>query len=162
MTLLRFASQVGGFLNSASINDVKIVRVNKNGKKISAQVDAQGIMKGELEDVLLMPGDMVFVDKLDEKKEEVKKETIEQVSVLGQIARPGNYNYTPGMTLVRLISEAGGFTPIAAQNRVKIVRAVQDGPEVSLQVDMRKVLEGKEKDVDLEPKDLIVISESFF
>ena len=66
------------------------------------------------------------------------------------------------MTLVRLISQAGGFTSLAAQNRVKIVRAVKDGPEISIQVDMHKVLEGKEKDAPLEPKDLVVVPESLF
>lgn len=162
LSLLRLVSQVGGFLNTASMNNIKIVRMDKKGKKISAQVDMQSIMRGETEDVMLMPGDMVFVDKMDEKKDEAKKEIIEQVSILGQISRPGNYNYTPNMTLVRLISEAGGFTSLAAQNRVKIVRAAKDGPERSIQVDMHKVLEGKEKDVPLEPKDLVVVQESFF
>lgn len=162
LSLVRFISKVGGFTTLASFTNIKVARIGKNGKKISAQIDVQSIMKGETEDVMLMPGDMVFVDKIDEKKEEAKKEIVEQVSILGQISRPGNYNYTPDMTLVRLISEAGGFTSLAAQNRVKIVRAVKDGPEISIQVDMHKVLEGKEKDAPLKPKDLVVVPESLF
>ena len=161
LTLVRLISQIGGFTSIASTSDVKIARATGNGKKISVQLDVQQIIKGEIEDVNLMPGDMIFVDKLDEKKIE-KKLVKEQVSILGQISKPGNYDLSTEMTLVKLISEAGGFTPLAAVNRVKVIRHAKDGKEQSMLVDMGKVLDGRAKDMKLEPKDLVVVPESFF
>src|SRR3990167_7440890 len=35
--------------------------------------------------------------------------TIKSISVLGQVKKPGTFNYTPGLTLMRLVSQAGGF-----------------------------------------------------
>jgi polysaccharide export outer membrane protein len=85
------------------------------------------------------------------------------VSILGQVSKPGNYVLSPGMTLVQLISEAGGFTPIAAPNRVRIVRySPQQDKTISIAVDVNRIMDGNAKDVPLEPKDLVVVSESFF
>ena len=56
------------------------------------------------------------------------------VYILGQVAKPGNYDYTPNMTLVRLVSKAGGFTLMAASNQVKITRKMADGKMKTLSV----------------------------
>lgn len=88
--------------------------------------------------------------------------TVKFVSVLGQVNRPANYPYVPGMTLVRLISEAGGFAPAAAQNRVKIIRQPEKGDRSVINVNAAKILDGKSEDVALEPQDVVVVFETFF
>ena len=85
-----------------------------------------------------------------------------KISVLGQVTRPGNYPYTPGLTLVRLISEAGGFTALAVQSRVKVIRHPENGPESSFDANVAAILDGKQKDVPLEAGDVVVVAESFF
>ncbi len=161
LTLARLISQVGGLTSLASSNNVRVIRMNKDGIRLNALVDVQKVMKGEIEDIKLMPGDMVFVDKIADKEKGTIK-LMDSVSILGAVAKPGNYAYAPGLTLVKLISEAGGFTGLAAPNRVKIMRSSANGEQVSIQVDANKILDGKAKDVALEQKDLVVVSESFF
>jgi polysaccharide export outer membrane protein len=44
------------------------------------------------------------------------------VSVLGEVARPGQYPYQPGMTLLTAVATAGGFTYRAVKARARVTR----------------------------------------
>ena len=158
LTLVRLISQVGGFTPEAVVNDVRIVRTARDGKKSNIRVDVEGYMKGKGEDMPLAPGDVVYVGMLEDKE---KKEDLQNtVSILGQVAKPGNYKLVKGMTLVRLISEAGGFTALAAPNRVKLVRHSNNKREQWL-INVRSIMGGQADDVKLESDDLVVVAESY-
>lgn len=103
---------------------------------------------------------IAFEAALPSSKEAVL--TAKFVSILGQVNRPANYPYVQGMTLVRLISEAGGFAPAAAQNKVKIIRQPEGGSRSVMNVNVARILDGKGEDVVLEPQDVIVVPETFF
>lgn len=153
LTIVRLISQIGGFSLTAAPERVRLVRHEREGK-ITMDVNVTRIMRGEADDVLLKPGDMIYVEKEDS--------LTNTVSILGQVNRPGNYALTTDLTLVRLISEAGGFTPVAAPSNVKVVRKKEDGKDASFTVNAQKIIDGKQADIILEPKDLVVVGESFF
>ena len=44
------------------------------------------------------------------------------IFVLGEVAKPGQYPYQPGMTVLTAVSVAGGFTYRAVENYASIVR----------------------------------------
>jgi polysaccharide export outer membrane protein len=44
------------------------------------------------------------------------------IFLLGEVARPGQYPYQPGMTVVTAVSVAGGFTYRAIEGSASIVR----------------------------------------
>ncbi|MFP3700966.1 polysaccharide export protein UppC, partial [Burkholderia sp. SIMBA_013] len=46
------------------------------------------------------------------------------VFVMGEVGRPGQYSYVPGMTVQNAIAIAGGFTPRANQADVDITRKI--------------------------------------
>ena len=48
------------------------------------------------------------------------------VSVIGEVAKPGQYPYQPGMTMLTAIAAAGGFTYRSVENYAYVVR--QDNP----------------------------------
>ena len=50
------------------------------------------------------------------------------VFVLGEVAKPGEYPYQPGMTLLTLVTVAGGFTYRAVEDYASVVRT-EDGQE---------------------------------
>src|ERR1700690_2523800 len=54
----------------------------------------------------------------------VKDRNSQKISVLGQVAKPGQVGYYPNMTIVDAIASAGGFTGIAAKNSVNLRREV--------------------------------------
>lgn len=72
--------------------------------------------------------------------------------ILGEIARPGEYDLLPGMGLREAISLAGGVTPQANINAILLLHKNGEREEVDLQ----KILAG-ERDVPLNPADVIVV-----
>jgi polysaccharide biosynthesis/export protein len=79
-----------------------------------------------------------------------------QVYVSGQVARPGPYKFQEGMTVLQVLTLAGGVTPRGAAGRSRIVRTVKEDGE-----DKRKELKARMEDL-VEPDDTIVVPERFF
>lgn len=44
------------------------------------------------------------------------------VSVLGEVNKPGAFDYQPGMTLLSAVAQAGGFTPRAVEGDASVLR----------------------------------------
>lgn len=142
-----------------------IVRVTNEGfieLALVGKVRASGATTLELREEIearLKEGYLVNPDVhiiLQEYKQEV-------VHLMGQVATPGPYRVTHGDTLMGTISKAGGFTPIAKRNKVKIIRKENQGSKVFF-VDMRAITkEGRlQDDVLLMPGDVIIVPERFF
>lgn len=87
--------------------------------------------------------------------------TIKSISVLGHVKNAGRYDYSPGSSLMRVISEAGGFTPSANRKKIRIVR-VEDGKKTSIIVNAVDIIDGKSDDRELEAGDMIFVPESIF
>lgn len=64
------------------------------------------------------------------------------VYVVGKVARPGNYNVTSYLDVMQTLSIAGGLTPFAAANDIKILRRV-NGKETVIPLGMRMLRTGK-------------------
>ncbi|MBI4395378.1 MAG: polysaccharide export protein [Candidatus Omnitrophica bacterium] len=83
------------------------------------------------------------------------------VYVLGQVKEPGPYPYKGGMTVVQAITSAGGFSKIANQRKVRVVRKHGDEQEM-FYVNVHNVTNGNAEDIMLQPGDTVVVPESFF
>lgn len=142
-----------------------VVRVSREGAielPLIGQVMAAGLtppeLKGRIESKLkegyLVKPDVQII--LQEYRQDV-------VHLMGQVAAPGPYRITHGNTLLETISKAGGFTPIAKRNKVKIIRK-EDGKSRVFFVDTTRVTkEGNlQEDVLLMPGDVIIVPERFF
>src|SRR5262245_38845492 len=72
--------------------------------------------------------------------------------IVGEVIRPGQYNYVPGLNVLGAVAVAGGFTIRANTREVTIVRTQggQAGEWSAAPV------------VDLRPGDVVVIREQFF
>ncbi len=74
------------------------------------------------------------------------------IFILGEVARPGQYPYQPGMTVVTAVAVAGGYTYRAVQDRATIVRTVG-----------YKAIEGAaDRQTFVEPGDVITVPERHF
>lgn len=83
-----------------------------------------------------------------------------QISVEGEIKRPGVYNYQRGMTALNACIMAGGFDKYAAPNRTLIIRK-EGGKQIVIKVRLNDVKEGKAPDVELRPGDRIHVPETW-
>ena len=50
-----------------------------------------------------------------------------QVSVIGEVTKPGRYPYRDGMTLVEAIADAGGTTDSALLSSIQVTRSAETG-----------------------------------
>lgn len=71
--------------------------------------------------------------------------------ILGEVSKPGQYEYVSGITLYNAVAMAGGYTYRARQNKAQITRG---NPE--------KVIEGSDHATIILPGDIINIQERFF
>ena len=94
-----------------------------------------------------------------EKKEVVKK----SASILGQVQKPGPYDFPPEgkMTVLELISKAGGFTDVANVKKIKIIRK-KGGKNSVIRANAESIIAGRDPDIELEPDDVVHVGESFF
>ena len=84
-------------------------------------------------------------------------------SIIGEVRRPGNYELSGRFSVIRAVSLAGGFTPIANQRGIQIIRKNADGSEVKLSVDATRIMGGDlSAEVDLQADDMVVVPKSFF
>jgi polysaccharide export outer membrane protein len=91
----------------------------------------------------------------------VKEQTSKKVYILGQVAKPGTFTFTPSMNVVEAITIAGGFTPLAAKNDTTITR-VADGKKSITKVPVEDIGVGKARNVYLQPGDIISVPERLF
>jgi polysaccharide export outer membrane protein len=84
-------------------------------------------------------------------------------TIMGQVARPGSYELQGGerISLLEAIGLAGGFTRIANRGRVVIQR--REGDEVvALRANAKRMADGKEAPLEIQPGDVITVTESWF
>jgi polysaccharide export outer membrane protein len=79
-----------------------------------------------------------------------------KVYLIGQVTRQGAFVLNDKKTALELITEAGGLGPFAKSNSIYVLRVV-DGKEVRIPFHYKKVLTGREPDVDLLPGDRVVV-----
>ncbi len=107
------------------------------------------ILKGETgRDIILEQGDVISVSAK------------EQFFITGEVAKPGQYDLTPGMTLMQAISHAGGQGKFASQT-VEVHRG-GDGDKEILTFDMAHIRKGKESDPVIKAGDVLIIRRRFF
>ena len=82
---------------------------------------------------------------------------------LGAVSRPGavDFKSTERITLLAAIARSGGLTDRAAKTiRIKRADAAAGTPEI--EADYKRILAGKDPDVELRQGDIVVVKESFF
>ncbi len=91
----------------------------------------------------------------------VKEFNSKKVFVLGEVTRPGTFPYEDNMTIVQVITLAGGFAPHADKNNASVARLVK-GSEQRFKVPVVDIGLGRAPNFDLRPGDIVFIPESLF
>ncbi|MBF0217421.1 MAG: polysaccharide biosynthesis/export family protein [Candidatus Omnitrophica bacterium] len=142
----------------------KKVRVTAKGMitfPLLGEVPVSGLTISELESKLTY---LLEKDYLVNPQVSVFIEEYSTVSILGQVEHPGSFSIKGRLSVVELISLAGGFTKIAAKNNVRILRKTPDGAQKTIIVNVNDIInKGIEgEDIMLEPGDIVTVPESFF
>jgi len=128
------------------------------------RVDVMGLSVAEVE---LRLRDLLEADYLVDPRVSVSiaSSTGRPIMIFGEVRSPGAYEMQAGRraTLLQVIARAGGFTDIAARDRVLIVRLV-DGKEQTIKVRVTDLFKGRDgiTDIDLRAGDVITVPETLF
>src|SRR5215471_673978 len=85
------------------------------------------------------------------------------VYVLGAVGRAGGYilsNDRTQLTTLKILSLAGGLTRTAKSDKAVIVRKDNLGQQHEVPIDLKKVLNRKAEDLQLQPSDILYVPES--
>ena len=143
------ANQIYRVDELGTIKHALIGQVKLGGLSVS---DAEKLMESKLKgDYFVDPRVTIFV--LEHSR----------FSVMGEVKRPGTFEILGKVSVIEAISMAGGFTPVANQHGVKIVRK-QEGREASIDVDTTRITQmgDTSANVYIQSDDVVVVSKSFF
>lgn len=141
----------GGLLNGADPSHIQIVRQERDGTTKLLTASLAPVAGGPYErDMRVAPGDYIMVPAQ------------EQIYVLGEVKDPGPLILPPNkkVTASQAIALAGGFTPVARQGKVTLIR----GNKMQY-LDLAKLydeIENLRRDVDLLPGDIVFVRQSFW
>lgn len=101
----------------------------------------------------------------------VNNYALREVSVLGAVRSPGNFQFpkeTTSLDIADLITRLGGFTPTAKSDAVSVIRKKSDGSEEVTTVDVERMISGRRRgdssrrDFAVYPGDRIWVPERLF
>ncbi len=154
-TVLQMISQAGGITNEAG-EEIVILRELPDGTGTSLRLPIEDLMlKGDIAlNVPLEPNDVISIP-IDK--------TV-KVYVFGQVRNPGALDVRRSRipTLLQAIAQAGGFGERASKSRVVIKRKDDKGKEVKQEINVKDVIKGKIKDVQLQENDVVFVPETVF
>lgn len=152
-SLLQLLSDAGGITEDAD-QFLFVFRQSEDGRRarLTVPLDELLVAGDPSWDIWLQPGDVISVPP---------REFIE-VSVLGAVERPGNYEVPKReATLLKALARAQWLNRQGSKKGIEIHRVV-DGKQVILAVNLKDVLAGKAKDVPLIDGDVVFVDERFF
>jgi polysaccharide export outer membrane protein len=161
-SLVEMLSTTGGLLPTAS-RRIKITRRSEYGRiplpqaiedadrKLSTVEISMTALSENLnpaEDIVLKPYDIVSVERA------------ERIYISGEIHKPGpiEMGVRDTLPISQVLSEAGGFTPEASRNRVRVLRPITGtSKRAEIDVDLKRVFEGRDNDFPLLPGDVLFV-----
>ncbi len=130
-----------GMITLPLINDIRVVGLSTK--------ELQTLLEEKLKSYVNEPQVTITVRLMRSRR----------VHLIGSVARQGPYALTANMTVLQLISEAGGLGPFAKTGSIHILRTV-NGRQVRIPFNYKKAIRGesgKSEDILLTPGDMIVV-----
>ena len=123
---------------------------------LAGEINAGGLSTKELSDVLVeklkkyIPQPSVTVSVL--------KSVSNKIYVIGKVNRPGEFTATGYMDVLQALTMAGGLTPYADSDEIKIIRRTKTGTKMKL-FDYDEVVSGERLDMNiiLQAGDTVVV-----
>lgn len=100
---------------------------------------------------LKRPHVSVFVREYNSKK----------VFVFGHVKTPGTFTYEESMNVIQAITMAGGYDLLANRHSAFVTRS-SEGQETRINVNIDAISEGRERNFELKPGDIVYVPESIF
>jgi len=167
---VEYRVQAGDVLNIDVLNEPEIsknFKISGDGlitHPLLAQLKISDLTLVDVEELVSrLLKDDYFVDPV--VRVTVVSSTERPILIFGEVRSEGAYGMIDGrpVTILQLIARAGGFTDIAAKDRVHVMRLV-DGEKQTIRVRVNDLLRGKNgvTDLTLVSGDVVNVPESIF
>lgn len=154
-TVLQLISEAGGLRDNAG-DEIIVIRRFKDGTSKTLKISIDDlVLRGDARlNIALEPNDIVNIP--------VNKTVF--IYVFGQVRKPGALGVKKLNipTLLQAIAQAGGFSERASRGSVLIKRIDKDGKEQEIKVNVKDIIKGKKKDIQLKENDVIYVPETIF
>lgn len=154
-TLLQLISQAGGLTKDAG-DEIIVIRPLPDGTSTSLKISIDDLfLKGDAKlNIPLEANDIINIPAVK----------IVFIYVFGQVKRPGAIEVRKSNipTLLQAIAQAGGFSERASKGGVLIKRIDKDGKEIQIKVNVKDIIKGKKKRIQLMENDVVFVPETIF
>ena len=154
-TLLQLISEAGGLTEKAG-DKIIVIRQLQDGTSTVFKISIDDLfLEGDASlNIPLQANDIVNIP--------VDKEVF--IYVFGQVKTPGALKVKKSniLTLLQAIAQAGGFSERASKGKVLIKRIDKDGKEQRIKVNVKDIIKGKKKDIQLLEDDVVYVPETIF
>ena len=124
-TVRELVQQADGLMDDAFTARAILQRQRDDMTREVLSVDIGAVMSGKAADIVLRKNDILYVPSIHDLRE------FGDVTVLGEVALPGDYTYADNMALEDLIIQAGGLLDAASTVRVDVFRRIKDPASVT-------------------------------
>ncbi len=136
-----------------------INRVKEDGTKEIISFNVTNVVNGGAADIVLQKADTINISSINDFKD------VYQVSIAGEVRKPGNFPYQEKITFKDLLFLAGGFTQAATLNKIELARRIKksdNGLEADTISIVKEIITDKDLTVGgepfyLEPNDQITV-----
>ena len=119
-TVRQLVEKADGLMGDAFTARAVLHRERENLTREVVPVDIKGILDGSKPDIPLQRNDVLYIPSIHDL------EDLGSISVFGEVARPGSFNYADNTTLEDIIIQAGGLKESASTVRVDISRRIRN------------------------------------
>lgn len=124
-TVKQLIECAGGLKDEAFTNRAILNRRNPNNTLENLAINLDDLMNGRIEDITLRKNDVLLVASLFDVQE------VQTVTIYGEVAFPGVYEYVDNMSVEDFIVNAGGLTEAASTAKIDVARRVKDSRATS-------------------------------
>ena len=143
-TLLDILAEAGGVVTERSSQEVQVKRA-RTGEIEPLVVNLERLLSAGEGNVTLEAGDVVYVPEGA------------FVFVSGQVGKPGQVPWRDGLTVTQAMVAAGGPVRTANLRKAYILRSGS-----RIEVNLRRVMKGKDADIPIQQGDQLFVDESVF
>lgn len=165
-TLVEMLTSIGGLQPNAA-RHIKVTRRSESGsiplpnaiedpeKKISTVEISMGSLRENVnpaEDIILQPFDVISVERA------------EMVYINGDVQKVSGIELgeRDSISIAQALTLAGGFTRDAKRGKVRVLRPILNtNRRAAIEIDVKRILEGKDNDFPLLPNDLLYVPRSY-
>ena len=159
LTLSGLINKAAGLKEDAFTRRASITRLKPDNTREIISVDVNGIIKKSVADIPLQREDSVYISSIFDLHDKY------QVTIKGEVRKPGEFTYADSMKVADLIVKAGGFTEGASPKRIEVAQRLNNSNPnaangqvaVVYSVNLDSKLDLSQADFTLHPYDIVSV-----